>query len=81
MVRNVVITKRSIYYQDVELFGSQRAVDQVGWSFYWKSWILQLIIYSWKIIEDIAYQYSVPRHNLNIVGAADNFVCQNVFQI
>jgi meiotic recombination protein SPO11 len=29
LVQDVTITKRHIYYQDVELFGSQQAVDEV----------------------------------------------------
>lgn len=29
IVQDVTITKRHIYYQDVELFGSQQAVDEV----------------------------------------------------
>lgn len=29
IIQDATITKRHIYYQDVELFGSQRAVDEV----------------------------------------------------
>ncbi|KAI8575270.1 hypothetical protein K450DRAFT_163169, partial [Umbelopsis ramanniana AG] len=29
LIQDVIITKRHIYYQDVELFGSQQAVDEV----------------------------------------------------
>lgn len=30
LVQDTVITKRAIYYGDVELFGSQKVVDQVN---------------------------------------------------
>ncbi|KAG2186091.1 hypothetical protein INT43_002529 [Umbelopsis isabellina] len=54
LVQDTVITKRAIYYGDVELFGSQKVVDQ--------------------IIEEVAANYRVPRHSLNIAAASKGLI-------
>ncbi|KAI0471486.1 DNA topoisomerase IV, alpha subunit [Xylariaceae sp. FL0804] len=58
LVDGSVITKRNIYYQNPDLFGSQQYVD--------------------KLVDDIAFTFSLGRDALNIVAACQGLIAGRV---
>lgn len=67
----VVVTKRDMYYRNVQLFGKQSVVDTVSlFPFTCDARICITKLPIFQIVDDISCHYNVPRSSLNVVSSS-----------